>query len=502
MGYFILKKNILKERIRKYLYALLSVSLLYVLTFSMKGCEQDFIQPGNFVRFPDAVEVEMNAAGCYNTSCHNNEDAAGGLNLEDWEKAMNGTINGAIFIPYSGFWSHFIAIINADTAIAPVKSLLNPQLDQFHKLPNEKVTFFMNYIDQGAKSINNDVAFTNVSKKLFITNQGVDMLAVIDAERQLVTRLVKLDNSQQLKAPHYIAADPQNRYLYITLISGGEVLKVNANYPYNVIGSANVGINPAHVAISPDGNAGYVSNFNSSGSERDIRRFNTNTMQVDGIVTDVRLTASHGIVLSSDGQFLYAASQFGEWIFKINTSTFEIENDAPMSPAVPPNGFGTGSMKPYDLKISPDGSLLFISCLGPSNSQVNSIVKVYNTSDLSFVQDIEVGRSPLLMEITPNGQQLWVCNKNSNSVSVIDIATLANIVTIPDVGIQPHGVVFSSDGQFAFLSNESLLGFSGHHPLVGSTSIGVNTIIRTATYTLEDRVMETATFPAGILIME
>jgi YVTN family beta-propeller protein len=490
------------KRVKKYFVVSVLSFIVYTFAFWFQGCEQDFLLPENVVRFPVAIETELNASGCNATSCHNNEDQAGGLNLEDWTKTMNGTKNGAIIVPYSSFWSHFTAIINSDTNVAPVKSLLNPELDQFHKLSPEKVEFFMNYIDDGAKDVNGNVAHTSISKKLFITNEGSDLLAVIDPDRFLLTRLVKLDDAQQLKAPHYVIADKAKDFVYVSMISGGQILKIDANYPYTILGAANVGDNPAHIAISPDGTTGFVTNYNVAGVERDIRKFNTATMQVTDTLSDIRMTATHGIVISSDGQYIYTTASHGEWVFKISTAELEIEYAVPMSPQVPPNGNGTGLIRPFDKKLSPDGNYLFVCCIGPANTTDNGVVKVYKSSDLQFVRDIEVGRSPLLLSFTPDGQQLWVCNRNSNSVSVIDVATQTVIRTIPNVGLQPHGIVFSPDGQYAFISNESLEGFNGHHPLVSSTSIGVNSIIRTSDYTVLQQVIETGSVPAGIILLD
>ena len=43
--------------------------------------------------------------------------------------------------------------------------------------------------------------------------------------------------------------------------------------------------------------------------------------------------------------------------------------------------------------------------------------------------------------------------------------------TVTEVGIQPHGVDFTADGQYA-IACETQSGFDGHHPQVGSKKIG------------------------------
>lgn len=79
------------KRVKKYFVVSVLSFIVYTFAFWFQGCEQDFLLPENVVRFPVAIETELNASGCNATSCHNNEDQAGGLNLEDWTKTMNGT---------------------------------------------------------------------------------------------------------------------------------------------------------------------------------------------------------------------------------------------------------------------------------------------------------------------------------------------------------------------------------------------------------------------------
>jgi len=100
-------------------------------------------------------------------------------------------------------------------------------------------------------------------------------------------------------------------------------------------------------------------------------------------VTDQRMNAPHGMAISSNGQFLYVASQIGEYLFKINLATFEIDNMVPVDPSVPPNGNGTGQFRPYQIAISPDNSKLFIACVGPSGNTSPDVVKVFDANSLS-----------------------------------------------------------------------------------------------------------------------
>ena len=88
--------------------------------------------------------------------------------------------------------------------------------------------------------------------------------------------------------------------------------------------------------------------------------------------------------------------------------------------------------------------------VNPDNNSVTAM-------NISGVQHrVPVGESPWALASTADGARLWVSNKDSASLSVINTATAAVIAThdLP-VGSQPHGVVISPDGQFVYVALEA-----------------------------------------------
>ncbi|MBS1517709.1 MAG: beta-propeller fold lactonase family protein [Bacteroidetes bacterium] len=488
----------------------ISLFLIGAAAICFNSCEQDFVNNNtDIVKFPPEIEAifstpyTANNLSCNTPSCHSNENSASGFNLVDWQKAMNGSDNGTMIIPYNGFWSHLIAVVNNDTLFAPVTTVSFPE---YHKIDAQKVNTLNNWINAGAKNADGQAAFTNVPRtdKTFITNQASDLVAVLQTDTRRVLRLIPVGGSNQLDAPHYVVLSPDQNFFYISLIQEGYIEKydVNLDYPFSRTDRLQVGLNPAHIVISPDGATGYVTNFDASGTERNIRKFSTSSpMQVTGIFQDQKMTAPHGMALTNDGSRLFVSSEVGEYIFKINTASF-INSDStvikePIDPSVPPNGQGTGNFKPYQIILSQDESLIYVSCRGANQ------VRVYRTDDLSMVTQIPLGTGayPLLMKLTSDGNYLFTCNRNNNTVSVINTLTQTVVTTISGVGIQPHGVDFTPDGQYAIISCETQSGFDGHHPTVGSTKLGVSRVIRVSDFSLLSDRIEMASFPAGIAVV-
>ena len=479
-----------------------SIILLFVCTFFLTSCGQDFTEPpsGN-VEFPDEISQIFNTPytpenlSCTTPSCHASGNNSNGLNLQDWQSTMNGSQNGSMVVPYNGFWSYMYSVVNSDSNAGPVSTV---GLSEFHKLDSSKVTTIKNWIDQGAKSKDGRIALSDqpISEKFFITNQASDLVAVVNSKSRLISRLIPVGGrSAQLDAPHYITLSNDNRYFFVSLIQEGflEKYDVNTDYPFNRADRTAAGLNPAHIVISPDDNFGYVTNFDASGTQRTVRKFSTSPLQIIDTVSNVRMAAPHGMALSNDGSILFVASQIGEYLFRINSSDLEIESSAPVDPSVPPSGNGTGTFNPYQIVLSPDGSRLFVS-LREGNK-----VGVYNSQTLEKISFIEVGSKPLLMKFTNDGQYLYVCNRNSNTVSIINASALSVVSTVSNVGIQPHGVDFTNDGSYAIIACETQSGFDGHHPQSGNFKTGVSRIIKVSNFTLEETRLQMGSFPAGIV---
>ena len=84
----------------------------------------------------------------------------------------------------------------------------------------------------------------------------------------------------------------------------------------------------------------------------------------------------------------------------------------------------------------------------------NDSVGVSRGSQL--LSEIAVGQSPWAIAATPDGSKLWVVNKASASISIIDTnsMTVQNTINLPR-GSQPHGVVLHPNGNRAYVSLEA-----------------------------------------------
>lgn len=85
--------------------------------------------------------------------------------------------------------------------------------------------------------------------------------------------------------------------------------------------------------------------------------------------------------------------------------------------------------------------------VNPDNNSVTGI----GTDSLSTIAQITVGEEPRAVAVAPDGR-LWVVNKGSANISIINPASRAVVATVAlDAGSLPHGIVFGNSSAYVAL---------------------------------------------------
>jgi YVTN family beta-propeller protein len=483
---------------RKNILFILLIPAAVICLTDLNGCSSQVTEPDGIITYSKDIQPIF-ISYCSFPGCHNPVNKPYGIDLTGWSSIMlNGSKYGAEIIPYNARWSHLIQHINIDTNTAPVSEPRMPKpllpYTNGNPLPYNITQKIMRWIDEGAKNDNGEIAYSGITHKAFMTNQASDYVAVVNTDNNFVTRYIKVgETTGLLAAPHNVMVDNQGSYFYVTLISEGFVEKYNAR-TYEKAGRMYSVTSPGHVIITPNGLKGYVTNYSLNFSERYIKSFNTQTMQVINTISDITMYATHGGRITRDGKYLITVSELGEFIQIIRTSDDYLEQTIPVDPSVPSNGNGTGNFRSIAVSISPDDKYAFITC-DKSNE-----VRVLNINTRIITAVIPVGLFPIQSECTPDGKWLYVANRNSNSVTVININSLSVYKTIPGIGAQPHGVAITPDGHYAYVTCESVNGTFVHHPLTGSYRPGTTAVIDILNGHIKVKDIEMASFPAGVSI--
>jgi YVTN family beta-propeller protein len=102
------------------------------------------------------------------------------------------------------------------------------------------------------------------------------------------------------------------------------------------------------------------------------------------------------------------------------------------------------------VSVSPDDRTLYLACNHSGTMQVR------DASTLALLATVPTGAGAYNVEASPDGRYVLVTNKKAQSVSIIDAHTNAELARVPTSKKVPHGIAFSPDGRYAFISCESV----------------------------------------------
>ena len=102
------------------------------------------------------------------------------------------------------------------------------------------------------------------------------------------------------------------------------------------------------------------------------------------------------------------------------------------------------------MSVSPDDRTLYAACNHSGSLQV------WDAATLTKTKEIPVGAGAYNVEPSPDGRWVIVTNKKAQSFSLIDAQSLTEVVRLPTTKKIVHGVAWSPDGRYAYISQESI----------------------------------------------
>lgn len=444
-------------------------------------------------------------SGCAVSGCHAgtggpaqivplgaNGVSEGPFELTSWDGLMKGGDHGALVIPYNAHKSHFLYHLNSDTLAGPVSTphMPLPGID----IPQNQFQTLVRWVNAGAYNEEGSVALSAYPKgKVLITNQAEDLVTVLDIATSLISRYIRAGAENVFlappQAPHNVTLDKAHSVYYINLVGAGKVLKFSLR-DNALLGEVSGISSPTQVALSANGDTGYVAQFVPGRNA--VRLFRTGTMTLMDSISSLNFDRPHGVQVTPDGTELWVTGNSTDNLLVANLATGESElvqlNNQP-----PGDGF---QLLPYQTVMTSDNRYVYVSC------QQSGEVRVVDRATRSVVKSIPVGQWPLILAISPDNQFVYSANRNSNDVSVIRTSDNTVVATIPNVGPGPHGIAVTADGKLAYVSCENLIDLiPPHHPTVGSKRPGFVTVIDLTTNTVLKQI-EVGAFAAGVAVVE
>ena len=249
-------------------------------------------------------------------------------------------------------------------------------------------------------------------------------VAVLDTSTNHVAKTIPVPTG-----PHGLVITPDGRQVYVSS-DGASTVSVIDTATDAVTASVDVGKTPHGLALTPDAKTVLVAGFGTN----QVSFLDTATNAVAGAVP---VPSPHNIAISPDGRRAYVASQ-------VQGSAALVVIDVTRRSVV---GRVALDKVPRALNFSPDGKQLYFTEAGAS------AVQVLDPATDTVVDQIPVGASPHHPLFVGTGQTALVVVQGPGQLAVVDTATKA--VTPVTVGQFPHWVAVSSDGGFAYVTNET-----------------------------------------------
>jgi DNA-binding beta-propeller fold protein YncE len=290
-----------------------------------------------------------------------------------------------------------------------------------------------------------------------------------------------------IDGPHNVTVSLDGRFWYVSIAHGmpwGSVWKYSTATD-SVVGHVQVGMFPTTIGLSPDGEWAYVPNSDFHGD-----RGHVNTVSVIYTPDMSQLTEiptcdmPHGSRYNHAGTMVYIACMMSDELVTIDPGTFAITHRVPLgsghpmtmqqhmamearqdsaaahgpAPAARPAPGAASSTMPGQnpdclttyVSVSPDDRLIYMACNHSNELQVR------DARTLELVRRLPTGNGAYNVEPSPDGRWVIVTNKKAQSVSIFETQGWTEAARVATTKRIPHGVAYSPDGRYAYVTQESV----------------------------------------------
>lgn len=278
-----------------------------------------------------------------------------------------------------------------------------------------------------------------------------------------------------IDGPHGIQVSPDGRYWYVTIAHGqpfGTLWKHDMETGERV-GRAELGMFPASMGITPDGEFLFVVNFNLHGDPVPSTMSVVHAPSMTEVARPTLCVMPHGARVNQAGTRVYTVCMHSDQLVELDTRTFEVTGRFSLVPGreAPLAADDTGE-EAHESHARPDGAVCSPTWVTPGRGERagrfvyvacnrNQEVLEVDVADWRVTRRFPTGRAPYNLEATPDGELLIASLKGEQAVAFIDLERGVEAARRPTSQPVTHGVAVSSDGRFAFVTNEAVGGTNG-----------------------------------------
>lgn len=295
-----------------------------------------------------------------------------------------------------------------------------------------------------------------VARIRFIPGAG----AVVERQREVGR------NPVETESPHGLAVSPDGAYYYVTLGHGtpfGELWKISTRDD-QVVGRTTLGLFPATVSVTPDGEYAFVANFNLHGDHVPSSISKVHLPGMTEVARTETCVMPHGSRVSPDGTRHYSACMMDQVVVELDVASGDVARmfsvapgmEGPVRSAREHAGHGASAgdavCSPTWAQPSSDGSSVFVAC-----NRSAEVLEI-DTDGWRISRRFSTGEAPYNLAATPDGRYLLVTLKNRSApaTEVIELESGRTVARVENTARLPHGVAVTADSRYAFVSVEGV----------------------------------------------
>jgi YVTN family beta-propeller protein len=279
-------------------------------------------------------------------------------------------------------------------------------------------------------------------------------------------------------SPSFVAVSPDEDYIYVTNYLSNTVSVIDTSTRTVIRNPITFGYGPFGVAVTPDGGHLYVANL---GSDM-VSVIDTAT---NAVVATVQVGNSPaGVAVNPAGTRAYVTN--------VDSNTVSVIDTTPNIVIATVQNVGHF---PWGVAVNPTGTRVYVTNLDlVQNDYVVSVIDTA-TNGVTRIQvgtaTPPVGLNPFGVAVAPGGGHVYVTHAGSDEVSVIETATNMVIARI-HVGPGPVGVAVAPGGGHVYVANTAELA-------QGSPNANTISVIDNTNYTVVTTLPPAGQRPAGVV---
>lgn len=310
------------------------------------------------------------------------------------------------------------------------------------------------------------MAITPDSRIAYVANNnnydiaGEDSISILDLRNNVLMGTLQ---DASFNAPYTVTMGVGGTKAYVTNAAGTTVSVINT--ATNTVSAVIDGFDgPSGMVITPAGNTAYVNNYGGplglgSGKGTTIRVVDLNSNSIIGAPIVVGL-APAALAISPDGQYVYAVSYTDGNAGTGTMSTIRTSDNTVMQTL-------TGFSGPFAIAVSASGKRAYVTNFGSNNFEpFGTTVSIVDLVANVIIDTLEVGIQPSGIAVGKNcfayvsnynalyaGENFTDLTPGQGTVSIIN--TKNNTVIAPTilVGQGPSNITIAPNGRHAYVSN-------------------------------------------------